>query len=373
MGQPYSIGLSELQNLTLVPLKEHELVQLIKEESAAFTINRDKINQYVEDERKVSAYTQFYLPTNMPKLYFLLDRIVCLHGEDFLKRLSANVFVDIGSGPGTFSLALLFYLNEKKYPLPAIYLIDRSRLMLNQAEKIIKYFFPAIELRISLNELSLTPDKTYSLFFGHSLNELSVQLQDNYINIAFKNTNVSDVFWIEPGTPTFFQQQIRLREQLLKEKFSVLYPCPSSDQCPVALANNEQSPEWCHQILRVNHPAEIERISQLVCLDRKILPMCAMYFTKKINENYNKWLYPFRFLKETKFSFDYIFCGDFDQKSLVHKKGELLKKSLTKEGQKILKNRSLGYPLKKNDGTLEEKSDFFRVKSEIGLKEYTEE
>lgn len=361
MGQPLPLSLSDLQELCLVPLKEAELVRLIQEESRAFTIDRKNIHQYVENEKKVSAYTLFYLPTNMPKLYFLLEQIEKLHGDQIFKNFSQQTFIDVGTGPGTFSLALLFYLKHRGFNYPAIHLIDQSNLMLKQAEKILKHFFPDIELSMSNHERVFEQNKSYAMFFGHSLNELSDEVTARYLELIGANKNITDVFWIEPGTPSFFSKQLSLRKQLCAENFSILYPCASNSSCPLEGKLQLDKPEWCHQILRLTHHAEIERVSQLMSLDRKILPMCSMFFSRqKLNKN-TDWFFPLKFLNETKFSFEYLFCGNFEDQCLTHKKGEIPKKLISKKAVKILKDRSLGHPLKKENETFKYVSDFFRV------------
>ncbi len=366
------LDLLDLVDLTLVPLKEHELIKLINEESIAFTTSRQNLGQYVECERKVSAYTLFYLPTNMPKFYFLIDRVIKLHGQRILKELSDHTFVDVGCGPGTFSLALLFYYKEKQLPLPKIHLIDQSKLMLKQAEIILKHFFPEVILSIGSNDISLSKDVAYTLFFGHSLNEFSADVTKRYLDLIASNDQIRNVIWIEPGTPFFFQKQLVLREQLTANKFSILYPCPNNYSCPIKVSQNFTNPEWCHQVLRLKHSADIERIAQLVSLDRKILPMCAMFFSR-LDVQKSNWLYPYKFLKETKHSFDYEFCGEFKMGELGHIKGEIVKKYLSKDAMKNLKNRSLGYPLKTSELQLEIKKQFIRPIGENLINEYAEE
>lgn len=370
MGQPLPLSLSDLQELSLVPLKEGELVRLIQEESRAFTVDRKNIHQYVEDEKKVSAYALFYLPTNMPKLYFLLEQVEKLHGDQVFKSFFQKTFIDVGTGPGTFSLALLFYLKNRGYSFPAIHLIDQSNLMLKQAEKILVHFFPDIKLSMSTHERVIEKDKNYIMFFGHSLNELSDEVSARYVELIRANKNITDVVWIEPGTPSFFAKQLNLRKQLCAENFSILYPCSKSSSCPLEGKQQSEKPEWCHQILRLTHHAEVERVSQLMSLDRKILPMCSMYFSRQNLLKKTDWFFPLKFLNETKFSFDYLFCGNFEDQGLSHKKGEIPKKLISKKAIKILKDRSLGYPLKKENETFKHVSDFFRITDEALLENH---
>lgn len=365
------LSLSDLSNLTLVPLSEHELVKEIKFLTAGFTDKRENIGEYVLSEKAIAAYALFYLPTNMPKLYFLYNRLKELHGLKFFEQLATETFIDFGSGPGTFSLAHLFYMESLGLSVKKIHLIDSSSLMLKQAVKIIKAFFPNVEVIMS-RDLSPGDLKDQSfLFFGHSLNELSEQeLQSPLFLKTLFHEMISTVSWIEPGTPAFFHKQKTIRENLIAENWDILYPCVNNARCP--LHDNQE--EWCHQILRVTHHEEVERLGQLVQLDRKILPMSSFFWKRKdrlLKPVAESVAFPIRFLDETKFSFDFLFCGDFtNEKKLELKKGEMLKRHLNKNENKILKHRSLGHPLIRSD--IEFKNDFFRVKK-IQLLEQAEE
>lgn len=360
------LSLKDLTPHTLVALSEHELVREIKQLTTGFTDKRELIGEYVLSEKAISAYTQFYLPTNMPKMYFLYDRIKELHGKSFFEQVSQETFIDFGSGPGTFSLAHLFYMQHLGLTVKKLHLIDSSSLMLKQAAKVIKHFFPDVEVILS-RELAVSDLKEKSfLFFGHSLNELSeLEIQTHLMNKILTHENISTLSWIEPGTPAFFQKQKNLRENLIAEKWGLLFPCPNNSLCPL----HHDKEEWCHQILRMSHADEIERISQLVQLDRKILPMCSFVWQRKnlksVNDKVENRAFPIRFLDETKFSFDFLFCGHFEsdlsgELKLDLRKGEVLKRHLTKDESKILKHRSLGHPLIKSE--IEIKNHFFRVK-----------
>jgi len=355
------LSLSDLNSLTLVPLSEHELVREVKLLTAGFTDKRENIGDYVLSEKAISAYTKFYLPTNMPKLYFLYDRLKEQHGLEFFAQLSQLTFIDFGSGPGTFSLAHLFYMQSLGLSVKKVHLIDSSSLMLKQASVIIKAFFPQVEIQLG-RELRLADLKEESfLFFGHSLNELNEdELQSNIFLQTLNHELISKISWIEPGTPAFFHKQKKLRENLINTNWNILYPCANNSHCP--LQHNQE--EWCHQILRVTHHEEVERIGQLVQLDRKILPMSSFFWQRAENKSISESVvkaFPIRFLDETKFSFDFLFCGNFSSENTLQlKKGEVLKRHLSKSETKILKHRSLGHPLFKSE--IEFKNDFFRVK-----------
>ncbi len=329
------LSIRELISLTLEELKEEEIVSCIELMTDRFTVNRQKIDEYVLSPKQVSSYMLFYMPTNLPKLEFLYDEIYRQRGINFFKDVSQLEFVDIGCGPGTFSLGHLFYLQKLGIEVQKVCLVDHSKLMLQQAEKIIKHFFPNVTLRLE-NNLNFKKYKNSLFFFGHSLNEMSVQEINSLFNeIDHLNQNEL-IFWVEPGTSLFFKKALELRENLINKKWSVIYPCPSLLACPL---KNVES-DWCHQIVRCTHEDDVERISQKVKLDRKILPMNAFVFSKRESENMIKF-FPVRFLQETKFSFDYNMCLEAEKENVLVK-AELLKRKLDKAQIKTLKHRSLG-------------------------------
>ncbi len=350
------LSIRELFSLTLEELKEEELLTSIELMTTHFTVKREKIEEYVLSPKQVSSYMLFYMPTNLPKLEFLYDELFRQNGLDFFKNLTELEFVDIGCGPGTFSLGHLLYLKKLGLEVQKICLVDTSHLMLLQAQKVIKHFFPNVSIRTEKN-LNFHKNAKALYFFGHSLNEMNMQeIQSLFNEIDQLNQNEM-IFWIEPGTSLFFKKAVELRENLINKKWNVLYPCPSLLSCPLRNSEND----WCHQIVRCTHEDDVERISQKVKLDRKILPMNAFVFSKRDSENMVKF-FPVRFLQETKFSFDFTMCLEADSANILVK-AELLKRKLDKAQMKTLKQASLGRAfLNKN---LEKQVKDYRIRDDL--------
>lgn len=317
---PLLLSLDEIRPFFLNPnIAENKIVKYINEMSLKFTAKRDQITDYVQDEDHISAYTAIYLPTNIPKLSFLLNQL----SNEILEDIKSRPFIDMGCGPGTFSLAWGMFFNQASNEIIAV---DTSRMMLQQAEKIVKGFFPNVLLKTFTKFQEKKQDSV--LFFGHSINEIGIQKTQDLISII----DPEYVIWIEPGTSVLFLELIKLRQNLL-DHYNVLYPCPSLEQCP----NN-----WCHQVLRISHDASVERLSQLVNLDRKILPMSAFVFRRKRNTHVPRNDSTIvRFVNETKFSFEYEVCyyEGHENKNVVI---EIQKKHLTKAEEKYFKNANVG-------------------------------
>ena len=316
---PYSLSFDDIRPLLLNPnLSDADLVRLIQEMSMKFTKRRDQIGDYVLDDDHVSAYTALYLTTNIPKLHFLLSKLP----SDVLKDIYSRTFIDIGCGPGTFSLGISL-LNEE--PPKEIICVDSSRTMLNQAEKMIKGFFSKANVQLHLKYREINRESV--LFFGHSINEMNIdRVLDQIMTV-----DPEYVIWIEPGTSELFTELKKLRTNIL-EGYDVLYPCPSNEACPNS---------WCHQVLRTTHASSVERLSQLVSLDRKTLPITAHVYKRKAQLLPSTMATIIRYINETKFSFEYEVClfENGENKNIII---EIQKKQLDKKTEKEFKNMNVG-------------------------------
>lgn len=307
-------SLSELRPLLLNPtLTEADCLKAIGDLSAGFTVSRDKMGKYGNEADLVSAYTMLYLPTNMPKLDFVFSQLT----QDVRDQLQGAHFIDFGCGPGTFSLAWLNQVETK-----SVTLIDYTRGMREQAQKIISHYHPEVKLNAT-SELAARPDGKVVLFFGHAINELEDGIAQRLIN----RLDPDFVFFIEPGTSDFFKRAKKLRSDLIESGMSVVYPCPSIHECPN---------DWCHQVWRGTHDAEVERLCQLAKLDRRTQAMTAHLYTKaKVRDERAIFV---RFLNETKFSFEWEVCLADGQL----KKFQWMKKQLSKSKLKQMQKDSVG-------------------------------
>lgn len=317
---PFFLSLADIRPYFLNPeIKESQMISLIQEMSTKFTKKRDQIGDYVLDEDRVSSYTALYLPTNIPKLHFLLSKLP----KEMLDDISSRPFIDIGCGPGTYALGINLLLKGK---VKDVTCVDSSKVMLAQAQKIVNGFFPDVNLKTQHRYREVNSSSV--LFYGHSINEIGIdQVEDQILTV-----DPEYVIFIEPGTSALFTELKKLREDLIS-RYDVIYPCPSNKACPSS---------WCHQVLRTAHDSSIERLSQLVSLDRKILPMTAHVYRKKCNDfKERNEATIVRFIIETKFSFEYEVCL-FNNGTNENVIFEIQKKHLSKSDEKMFKNFNVG-------------------------------
>ena len=247
---------------TLITEKsEDQLSKIIKEISDNFTKDRSKIGKYVADEDFVAAYSWFYMPTNKFKLDHLFSQIP----QSLLEDIANRPFIDYGCGPGTYTWAMLDYFAAKQIECNQdIYLVDQSKLMLNQARKIHAFDYSEKEI---INYLSQVPENSIDspvLFFGNSINEIGFKQSLKII----KSLKPEIVIYIEPGTKDFFVTASSLRDSLIESGYNIAYPCPSKDSCPANAIG-----DWCHQVALPSYPESIHRKCQLTGLDRRSHPV----------------------------------------------------------------------------------------------------
>jgi hypothetical protein len=313
---------SKLRDLLLCPLDDSDLVRRVKLLSENFTTRREKIGEYTLDKKQVSAYTAFYLPTNIPKINFLLNQLPSEVREN-IKKCS---LIDYGTGPGTYALGFCDYFEQ----LPDIHLIDQSSLMLDQAKKLFSEFFPNQKIHAG-SSLSDTGRESL-LFFGNSLNEIPL----NELWDILEKVRPKYFAFIEPGTREFFSKALDIRRGMGQRGYASHFPCPSLNySCPL---EKKKDDDWCHQIIHVTHDQEIERISQMAKLDRRTLPFIAhLYELEGQCEKPSNSGRLIRIIKETKFSYIWELC--LQDENLKNIKVELLKKTIDK---KKIKKLSVG-------------------------------
>jgi ribosomal protein RSM22 (predicted rRNA methylase) len=269
---------------------EKELIQAIEELSLKFTQRREQITDYLSDKRLASAYTAFYLTSNAPKLKTVLNWMP----SSFVDQLKSSTLIDLGSGPGTFSLAFRELVGQ---PVKVVQ-IETSATMREQAKKLWNGLYPGEDLlQFDHEKIELKGEKF--LLFGHSANEMGASTTLRYI----KNINPDHILFIEPGTKDFFPQMLKIRDELIATGFNILFPCPTAESCPLLDSVND----WCHQFIQVRQDPELERLSQMAKKDRRLLPLTVQAFSRT-SQRPTLVTRIIRVFPETKFSFEWEVC-----------------------------------------------------------------
>lgn len=286
---------------------EAELVRAVNELSQKFTTDREKIGDYLKDPRLTSAYTAFYLTTNLPKF----EAILPWFSQEVIEEFRRCSLIDLGSGPGTFSLAFRLWKGEGE-----ILQIETSKIMLEQSKRLWEGLFPGESL---LQNQNLQGNAPRLMLFGHSANEMGIVKVMKYI----QEYDPDHILFIEPGTKAFFSEMLKIRSSLLEGEYEIHFPCPRSESCPL-----ENSEDWCHQYIKVRQDPEIERLSQIAGKDRRNLPLIVHLYSKtlKVQKPSERIL---RVYPETKFSFEWDVCHENEKEHY-----QLQKRGMSKSRQK---------------------------------------
>ncbi len=310
------ISLAKL--LELAPYEfahEGELLRSISELKEIFNLKRDEIEAYLKDERLVSAYLCFYFSTYLPKMRQCIDYL----GEEFLQAIKEDTLIDIGAGPATLFTAISELVEGNE-----LIAIENSLLM----ETCGKAISSETKLNIKWNKQTNAKDKC--LFFTHSLNEMGLKEGLEYI----ESYEPHNIVFIEPGTKDSFATMLLMREKLIGKGYVINYPCQKQSTCPLQEGEN-----WCHQIIKVKHDSDIERICQKLKIDRRIQPVILHWYSK--SEISQRDAIIFRVLKETKFSFEWELCLNNE----IHRV-QIMKKTLSKKQQKDVSAYQMGMKIK---------------------------
>lgn len=316
------IDLAQIQKHLLYDFRsEQELVNAINEMAHNFTQNRDKIGDYVLTEKMVSAYCCFYLATNLPKLAAVLDYINV--DSSYFKEFD---IIDIGSGPGTFTLAWLEYLPQNSY-----FCLEQAALMRQQGEKLVAGLYPKANVVFQSSLKLAQKTKPRLGIFGHSANEMKTTDVLQYI----KQCELDEILFIEPGTKEYYQTAMNTRDELISKGFNIHYPCRANSTCPLT------KEDWCHQFLKISHTDDIKRLCQLVKKDRSLLPISIQYYSKKEKKRDESAVIT-RMYKPTKFSIEMDLCQVDQAGGNQVIKAQQLTRSLKKKQIKELTQKYAG-------------------------------
>jgi len=316
------MNLTQIQPYLLNNFKsEQDLVKSIQKLSENFTSNRDKINDYHEDEKLIAAYAAFYLTTNYPKFSYLIEYL-----SSYKKLFQEYELIDIGVGPGTFIFAIGDYF---EWDLASTFWgVETSHLMRKQAAKIREglYADRDIEIVSKLDHIPKKADKKRMVIFTHSFNEMKQSEAMSYI----EKLEADAVLFIEPGTKELFKSYVDFRDLIIAKGFNCHYPCATSLSCPM-----KDQDDWCHQYLKVSHNLEIERLTQITHKNRKWMPITLGLYLKETSyepsKNFGRII---RTFVETKFGFSWQVCNSKNEIFEV----EVLKRHLSKSEIKSVGN-----------------------------------
>jgi ribosomal protein RSM22 (predicted rRNA methylase) len=266
-----------------------------------FLNSKNKIDESIIS-RLIKTYAVYFMPSNLVKLYPILDEIRRdKEGAHFNKKSLS--LLDLGCGPGTFTIGFLEYLSENCLPdsfdFESVKLncMDRSKENLSLAQKIINEYLDHGPLskntkwKTSFMEGTITDSSSFeALFSKNTLFDIIIagnvitELQKKNIKpfMGFLEKHLSSdgtAVIIDPGTKTSSKHLLFLRNALLSETGLNLYaPCPNTYTCPLT----DNGKNWCHEKVFWEPPEIINMIDRITGFSKeKGLKYSYLVFNKK--------------------------------------------------------------------------------------------
>lgn len=256
-------------------LPQSRLAQLVSDLSRLFTKERTELSRsYLEDPTALMAYLSYFVPVNLSKIQALLDEMPTDQQQE---RFSV---LDLGSGPGTGSLAVLDWWNSQKHAgALRVVTVDSSPAALGQANQLWIRYCQMVGITTASFEryeedleraawlTQVRPRAPFDIIIlANSLNELYVGAKDpiaartNFVAAALSLLAPTGTMMIlEPALRETSRALHQVRDRLLQEKrCTVFSPCLHENSCP-ALVNPY---DWCHEERTWEPPASIQEIDK---------------------------------------------------------------------------------------------------------------
>jgi hypothetical protein len=240
-----------------------------------FTLDRDgaKLPNYFTTARFRSSYFLYFFALQGAKfltLFYKYPKAVEA-AITHAKKTGTMRIVDVGSGPGTASIAFLIFVLEiykksKKLPFDIeLHWIDRNPTVIKDGEAFLNEILSAlsdfegsIHLKSEVRDWWKHPaDFQYEssiVLFGNVLNEST---QDSRVYLQglapfLKDPKGAGILIVEPAFKSASQRVSQIRDEIMPHP--IWGPCLHTQKCPLA-----EGRDWCHFSVPAKLPGEFFR------------------------------------------------------------------------------------------------------------------
>lgn len=288
---------------SVYPLSAKQLQQLpknINELSHQLTDERsDRRLGYMNSQINLLAYAHYFQWWNLYRFTSLFSSFP----EDAFSFLKSNSFaLDIGSGPLTIPIALWLSRPELRNLNLTFYVLDISQTALKLGEELFLSAAAACPasnnsdpwkiVRVKGNITTEIKQKVSFVTCGNMFNELIQNSEKSLIALSKEYTRTllsyadknAAVLVIEPGIPKDSHFVSLLRNNFVKNGFSVMAPCSHCEHCPMGGANSKK---WCHFTLDTKYaPKKLTELSTAAFLPKEDVTLSFVFASnfKKLPE-----------------------------------------------------------------------------------------
>ena len=251
-----------------------------------------KMPGYLSHPRFRSAYLLYFLPLQAAKFLMLFElhhnamKAAIKHGhESGTLRL-----IDIGAGPGTASIAFLFWLAGlnckccKSLQRIELVWIDTSRAIMQDGIALVELFkknHPEIKFEISVSTHTVHAEKARSLIgknnslviLGHVLNE--GRHSREFLSEIHDSCHGGGTLIVEPASKSNSQYLSKLRNETLPKP--LWGPCLHAAICPLTMGR-----DWCHFSIPAKIPGKnFSSLSRMLGSERNWLKFSYIWLAAR--------------------------------------------------------------------------------------------
>ena len=242
---------------------------------------------YMDNKDHLGAYLLYYWPVSYMQISYAINS--CTPFLQYPESSDTTVTIlDIGSGPAPASMAICDLLSSITTNQIEVTLVDSSTKAMELAKRIYGDDNPNVKVRTIKTDLQqgLPPMSTKFdiIVMSHSINELwkdktdKVERRSEFINHIAENLKPTSLLLIsEPALLETSRSLIQVRDELIKNGFSVLSPCLKSHPCPVLSSGPNHT---CHSEIQWNPCEPVASIARSAKLDRESVKMTFFAFCK---------------------------------------------------------------------------------------------
>ncbi|MBR6154150.1 MAG: methyltransferase [Treponema sp.] len=242
---------------------------------------------YMDNKDHLGAYLLYYWPVSYMQISYAINS--CTPFLQYPESSDSTVTIlDIGSGPAPASMAICDLLSSITTNQIEVTLVDSSTKAMELAKRIYGDDNPNVKVRTIKTDLQqgLPPVSTKFdiIVMSHSINELwkdkadKVERRSEFINHIAENLKPTSLLLIsEPALLETSRSLIQVRDELIKNGFSVLSPCLKSHPCPVLSSGPNHT---CHSEIQWNPCEPVASIARSAKLDRESVKMTFFAFCK---------------------------------------------------------------------------------------------
>jgi SAM-dependent methyltransferase len=222
---------------------------------------------YMDDDSLLGAYLLYYWPVSYLQFSLALAERPC----------SPRRVLDLGSGPGPASAAILDAMAPRGQNVQELVLVDASGQALDLATALL-VGEAGQGIRLAAIELDLESDSSLPMgpfdliSMGHCLNELwasepdALERRTAFVERAAERLAPDGrILLVEPALLSTSRALTALRDALAGRGYQVLGPCPGSYPCPALAAGPDRS---CHAAAPWEAPEPVASLAKAAGLDR---------------------------------------------------------------------------------------------------------